>query len=545
MSSLEAFLDALAAGTGVTIDHRAVLEDARRSGHRPIRALSRAGVPLAALEAAAWSVQGFPRVEVAPSDLAMTCMRVLPLDVCAQACAIVVARDGPTARVAIADPTDVEALDLVRGALGGSLRVEFVVAEREAIEEAIRRYTAGEMMGHLDPETIAPVVRAPSLAASAHDDSQAARNVAAIITYAVNAKASDVHAYCDDAGAHIRIRIDGVLHPYTTLSGVDAAAGLLGRIKVLGGLDLGQRRLPQDGRIQVEVDGRVVDIRLATLPNVWGGEDAVLRILDTAADHVAVEALGLSTEASRAWSSLWNLAHGLVLVAGPTGSGKSTSLYATLRELATPDRAIRTVEDPVEVRIPGITQVQVHPRAGLSFVTALRSFLRSDPDVILIGEIRDRETAQVATEAAITGHLVLATLHTASAAQVPLRLLEMGVPSYLVAAALRGAMAQRLIRRLCRHCSVASPDAGPAREAGHAGCPRCAHTGYRGRMAVAEVMVVNEQVRRAIAELVSVETMGTLAVDAGMIPIAAAAMDLVMAGGTSLAERARVTAGGE
>jgi type IV pilus assembly protein PilB len=410
------------------------------------------------------------------------------------------------------------------------------------------------MGGDATDEPVAAPPPVLSLTDAGHGDSQAARMVAAIVTYAINSRASDIHVCCTDAGAEVRIRIDGVLHAYTRIHGANAAASMIGRIKVLGGLDLGQRRLPQDGRIHVVVEGRSVDIRLATIPNVWNAEDAVLRILDASIGVVSVESLGMHEVARAAWARLSQSPYGLILVAGPTGCGKSTTLYATLREIATPDRAVRTVEDPVEVRLPGITQVQVNPRAGLTFASALRSFLRADPDVILVGEIRDHETARVATEAAVTGHLVLATVHTASASQVPVRLVEMGVPAYLVSAALRGAMAQRLVRRLCRDCRVRgpagawSPDALPVpsevAEASPKGCARCAHTGYRGRVAAAEVMVVDEDIQRAIADGVPVENMTKLAVEAGMLPLRHAILDLVRAGDTSLSELTRVTSSG-
>ncbi|MHB8467921.1 MAG: GspE/PulE family protein, partial [Acidimicrobiales bacterium] len=434
---------------------------------------------------------------------------------------------------------------------GWSLRPEFVIAEAEAIDEALHRYEASMIMGTTDEADVSDIPAVVSLTATVDGSSQAARSVAAIVTYAVNAKASDVHVYSDATGAQIRLRIDGVLHPYTTIAGPGAAAGIVSRIKVLGGLDLGQRRLPQDGRTQVEVDGRAVDIRLATMPNVWGGEDAVLRILDTCAGEVALEALGMSDDVLVAWSGLWQATHGLVLVAGPTGAGKSTTLYATLRQVATPERAVRTVEDPVEVRIPGITQVQVNPRAGLTFASALRSFLRADPDVILVGEIRDHETARVATEAAITGHLVLATVHTSSAVQVPSRLTEMGVPAYLVAAAMRGAMAQRLVRRLCPHCKLTHTaddrvpwkdgDGDILSDASPTGCARCAHTGYRGRLAVAEVMPAGEGIQRAVAASRTLDVMAALAVEAGMVPLREAIIQIVRRGDTSLAELARLT----
>ena len=541
--------------------HRAAT-GAVRQGHRrgigPLRSLLDAGVPITAMQTAAWALQGYELVDLAPHDLDVASMSALPLPVSRRARAVVIGRDGTVLIVATADPSDVIALDAVRDALGGPARCRVVVAEAESIDEALRRYEAREIMGPGTPDDPAgnqPLV--VSLTDPGEGDSQAARTVAAIVTYAVNSKASDIHLYCTDHGADVRIRIDGVLHSYTHVPGAGAAASVIGRIKVLGGLDLGQRRLPQDGRIQVAVDGRTVDVRLATIPNVWNAEDAVLRILDPSIGVVSVESLGMGDAALTAWARLARSPYGLILVAGPTGCGKSTTLYATLREIATPDRAVRTVEDPVEVRIAGITQVQVNPRAGLTFASALRSFLRADPDVILVGEIRDHETARVATEAAVTGHLVLATVHTASASQVPVRLVEMGVPAYLVAAALRGAMAQRLVRRLCRDCKVrrsgVSPLAWPTEiapapaeitDAKEGGCARCAHTGYRGRLAAAEVMIVDEAIQRAIAEGVPVENMTRLAATAGMVPLRHAILDVVRSGETSLGELTRVSSAG-
>ena len=527
------------AGLGAAAER--AIADGAGQGLRPVRALAVAGIPLRSLQAAAWAVQGHSFVELDAGAVAVEIMTTLPLEVCRRSRAVAIGRDGPNVVIAVGDPSDVGAVDDVRRAVGWSLRPEFVVADTESIDEAIRRYEASQIMGPPDAAEPAEAPPVASLTAPIDGDSQAARNVAAIVTYAVDAKASDIHVYSDDTGAEVRIRIDGVLHPYTHFAGTAAAASLLGRIKVLGGLDLGQRRLPQDGRIQVDLEGRVVDIRLATIPNVWGGEDAVLRILDTSAGRVDITSLGLSAAALASWERLWRVAHGLVLVAGPTGSGKSTTLYATLRQVATPDRAVRTIEDPVEVRIPGITQLQINPRAGLTFASALRAFLRADPDVILVGEIRDHETARVATEAAVTGHLVLATVHTSAAAQVPARMVEMGVPAYLVAAALRGAMAQRLVRTLCPHCKEA---AGAHHAANPNGCARCARTGYRGRLATAEVMVVGDDIRAAIAGGTTVDGMTRLATDSGMVPLRQSIMEVVRRGDTSAAELERVTSAG-
>jgi type IV pilus assembly protein PilB len=321
-------------------------------------------------------------------------------------------------------------------------------------------------------------------------------------------------------------------------------------------INIAERRIPQDGRISMTVAGRPIDLRVATLPIVHG-EKVVMRILDKGQAVMALEELGFLPESLERFARSYRKPYGTILVTGPTGSGKSTTLYAALNILNQPDRNIITVEDPVEYRIGGINQVQVHPRAGLTFATALRAILRSDPDVVLVGEIRDRETAVIAIEAALTGHLVLSTLHTNDASSTPMRLVEMGVEPFLVASALDCVVAQRLARKLCERCKEAyQPTEGELREAGYAvdelvanewptlyragGCGACGRTGYRGRFGIHEVMLMSEEIERAIIDRASTEETAKLAVMQGMTTLRQDGLRKAAIGHTSLEEVFRV-----
>jgi len=321
-------------------------------------------------------------------------------------------------------------------------------------------------------------------------------------------------------------------------------------------INIAERRIPQDGRISMKVGGRGIDLRVATLPTVYG-EKVVMRILDKGQAVLRLEELGFLAETEERFESAYRRPYGAILVTGPTGSGKSTTLYATLNTLNQPDRNIITVEDPVEYRLPGINQVQINPKAGLTFASALRSILRSDPDVVLVGEIRDRETAVIAVEAALTGHMVLSTLHTNDAASTPLRLVEMGVEPFLVTSALDCVVAQRLARRLCDKCKDPyQPSEAELREAGwpmedlhgvewptlhrHVGCSACGRTGYKGRFALHEVMLVTEEIERLIIERRSTEDLQKTAEMQGMLTLRGDGLRKAGMGLTSLEEIFRV-----
>jgi type IV pilus assembly protein PilB len=351
----------------------------------------------------------------------------------------------------------------------------------------------------------------------------------------------------------VRLRIDGVLTDQMTVP-KRMISGVISRIKIMGNLDISERRIPQDGRVGLTVEGRHVDVRVVTLPSVVG-ESAVLRILDKDNVRLKLETLGMQEHELARFRKGFNRAHGAVLVTGPTGSGKSTTLYAALGELNTTERGIITIEDPVEYQIEGITQIQINPKAGLSFATGLRSMMRADPDVLMVGEIRDRETAQIAIEGALTGHMVLSTLHTNDAPAAITRLIEMGIEPFLVASALDAVVAQRLARTLCAHCkrrTIVTADV--LRDHGfHAhydieayepvGCVRCGGMGYRGRVGLYEVMLMSDEIRSLTLQRAASEQIAVVAMREGMRRMREDGLDKVKSGVTTMAEVARVTGG--
>ncbi len=331
----------------------------------------------------------------------------------------------------------------------------------------------------------------------AQDDAPIIRMINALLAQAVRERASDVHIEPYEQGSVVRLRRDGVLrdiaHPHRALHSAMAS-----RIKIMASLDIAEKRLPQDGRIGLRLAGRQIDVRVSTLPTTHG-ERLVLRLLDKEAGQLGLDALGMDGETKSAFGALLGQPHGIVLVTGPTGSGKSTTLYAALRQLDAGRLNIITVEDPVEFDLPGVGQIQVNPRIELDFARALRAILRQDPDVIMIGEIRDLETARIAVQASLTGHLVLATLHTNDAAAAVTRLIDMGVEPFLLASTLRGVLAQRLVRRLCAHCRQPDDGAAVAGTRWRAvGCPACGNTGYAGRVGIYELLKIDPKLERLI-----------------------------------------------
>jgi general secretion pathway protein E len=378
--------------------------------------------------------------------------------------------------------------------------------------------------------------------------------VNAMLAEAARAGASDVHVESLSDGLRIRMRLDGVLRDAQRL-GLDFRAAVISRLKVLAGLDIAERRLPQDGRARVRVGTRELDLRVSTLPALHG-ESVVLRLLDGGAGDQprALESLGLHMPLLASFRSLLQRSSGLLLVTGPTGSGKTTTLYAALRERSTPGVKVVTVEDPVEYRLDGIVQLPVNLRAGFGFPQALRAILRHDPDVILVGEIRDAETAEIAVRAALTGHLVLSTVHTTDAIGALARLRDMGVPPYLLTATLLGAMAQRLVRRVCPACAewrgtteaeqaLGGRDAEvPAQVREGRGCGQCSNTGYRGRLAMAELVPMDEALTQAFADGAGSAALRALARERGLPTLADDGLRLVRDGVTTLDELQRVLA---
>ncbi len=458
--------------------------------------------------------------------------------------------------IATADPHDLDCERTLGFATGRTIRMHLAAPSRllERIDELYRPETAVEKfldgMTQYDVESISdqPDDGDVDLSADKAHERPIIKLVDHIIAEGIQQRASDIHMESQEKGVQVHYRVDGVLRHAMTLPRV-VGIPLVSRIKIISGLDIADRLRPQDGRARVAVDGKRVDLRVSTLP-ASAGEKVVIRILDSSNNILALDYLGLSATDFERIQHLVNLREGLVLVTGPTGSGKTTTLYAALRTILTRGVNIVTVEDPVEYKIPGIVQVQVNEKAGLTFPAALRSILRQDPDVVLVGEIRDKETAAVAIQASLTGHLVLSTLHTIDAASSVARLLDIGVESYKIAAALKGVIAQRLVRRLCPHCCKVATDPVaerlvrwiPQGTALHqaVGCNECGNTGYRGRLALMEVLLVDAEVERRIAAGDSTDKVVDAARMAGLRSLWESGIDHVIAGATDLEELLRV-----
>lgn len=466
-------------------------------------------------------------------------------------------RDGKIL-VAMADPSNVIAVDDIRSVTGAV--VQTVVATRAQILDVIDRVDRQAGEAESMAQLVADEFDVPddlSKIGEIVEDAPIVKFVNLLITRAVAERASDIHLEPTERDLVVRYRVDGVLHEVMR-SPKATQAGVTSRLKIMADIDISERRIPQDGRISVTVGGKAIDLRVATLPTVYG-EKVVMRILDKSQALLNLKDLGFLPESLARYESCYRKPYGAILVTGPTGSGKSTTLYATLNVLNSPDRNIITVEDPVEYRLSGINQVQINAKAGLTFAAALRSILRSDPDIVLVGEIRDRETAVIAAEAALTGHLVLSTLHTNDAASTPLRLVEMGIEPFLVSSALDCILAQRLARRLCERCKQAyQPSEAELREVGwpmheleggewptffkNVGCAVCGRTGYKGRLAIHEVMIVSEEIERLIVERASSEDMLKTAVMQGMLTLRHEGLRKAAQGQTTIQEVFRVVA---
>ena len=460
--------------------------------------------------------------------------------------------DKRTLLVAMADPSNVLAVDDIAIMTGYEVRV--AVAPPDDIAALILRLDrledvvadSGGLIEESEEGDVAEVVDLHETA----DDAPVVKLVNQIVAQAVERGASDVHLAPDGREVRVRFRVDGVLQDVTTVPR-RMAAGVISRVKIMAELNIAERRLPQDGRVGLTVDGRHVDLRVVTLPSTHG-EAIVMRVLDKDSVVVALDTLGMAESDCERFERAFNETHGAVLVTGPTGSGKSTTLYAALQKLNTPEKNIITVEDPVEYEIPGLTQVQVSAKVGLTFAAGLRSMVRADPDVIMVGEIRDRETAQIAVESALTGHLVLSTLHTNDAPSAITRLVEMGIEPFLVASALDCVVAQRLARKLCPSCKRrAIVPAQILRDSGYkalvdleayepVGCRRCGGNGYRGRVGLYEVMDMSPEIQKLALERRPAEEIRDVAVRQGMRRLRDDGLEKVRQGRTSIAEIARV-----
>jgi len=484
-------------------------------------------------------------------DAAATAL--LPEALCRRYRALPIGEEDGKLLVAMSDPANVYALDDIRSITGRDVRP--VVATSNDVEQAIQKFSgmseqvealASEAADALDSEAGVTVE-------AAVEDAPIVKLVQAIMTQAAADRASDVHIEPTETDVRVRFRVDGVLHEIMH-SPKSIQGGLISRLKVMGDLNIAEKRIPQDGRLSLRVNNRSLDLRLATLPTVHG-EKIVIRILDKTNALLQLSELGFLPQAFESYERSFRKPYGAILVTGPTGSGKSTTLYATLNIVNSIDRHIVTVEDPVEYRLPGVNQIQVNPKAGLTFASALRSILRADPDIILIGEIRDRETAMIAVESALTGHLVLSSLHTNDAPSAITRLIEMQVETFLVGSAIDCVVAQRLARQLCEKCKQAyTPEESELIEAGYAesripdlgvffrpsGCQSCSNTGYRGRIGLYEVMPMTEEIERLAVERASSETVKRVAIEQGMYTLRDDGLHKAASGLTSIEEIARV-----
>jgi len=453
--------------------------------------------------------------------------------------------------VAMADPANVLAVDDI--AMLTRLDVRPAVASREDIATLVARLDrfGDSVREAVDEEIEADDGEVVELHESA-EDAPVVKLVNSIIAQAAERGASDIHFEPDGRELRVRFRVDGVLSVSTTIPS-RMVAGVVSRVKIMAELDIAEKRIPQDGRVSLSVDGRHVDVRVVTLPSVHG-ESIVMRILDKSSVKIELDKLGMQVAERDRFARAFSQSYGAVLATGPTGSGKSTTLYAALQQLNTTEKNIITIEDPVEYQLDGITQVQVNPKAGLTFANGLRSMMRADPDIIMVGEIRDGETAQIAVESALTGHLVLSTLHTNDAPTAITRLIEMGIEPFLVASAIDCVVAQRLARTLCSTCkkrTIVPVDLLRANGFSNVsfdieayepvGCGRCGGMGYKGRVGLYEVMAVSEEIRSLVLQRAPADEIAAVAVRDGMRRLRDDGFEKVKAGLTSLAEVARVT----
>lgn len=454
------------------------------------------------------------------------------------------------------DPMDLIAIDELQRILKKPVVPAFVreSALMTSLDQMYRRQDeiaslAGELEGELAESDFDLANLAVTTDAS---EAPVVRLLQSLFEDAVQARASDIHIEPDETVLRIRQRIDGVLQEQI-MNEKRVASALVSRLKIMSGLDISEKRLPQDGRFNIRVNNKSIDVRLSTMP-VQYGEAVVMRLLDQSAGMLDMNHLGMPADLQKRFESLIERPHGMVLVTGPTGSGKTTTLYSALNKLNKADRKIITAEDPIEYRLPRINQVQVKPKIGLDFATVLRAALRQDPDIILVGEMRDHETAEIGLRAAMTGHMVLSTLHTNDAVSTAIRLIDMGVDAFLVASSLRAVIAQRLIRRLCENCKQPYQPEGQDKswlislqgnDHGHyhkaQGCHQCNNTGYSGRIGIYELLEMNENLLDALRRANASEFTKTAYADKGFKTLTQRALDLALQGTTSLDEVFRIS----
>ncbi len=506
---------------------------------------------------------GVPSINLSHFEIDGTVIKLIPSEIAQKHQVIPINRTGNVLTVAMADPSNIFAIDDIKFMTG--FKVEPVVAAETSIRNSINKYydSAGlveDIMKNFDDKDVEALaetednINAADLGKAA-EDAPVVKLVNLILTDAIKKGASDIHIEPYEKTFRVRYRIDGVLYdvmqPPTRLK-----AAITSRIKIMSQLDIAERRLPQDGRIKIKMSGREMDYRVSTLPTLFG-EKVVLRLLDKGNLQLDMTKLGFGPEALADFERGLLLPYGMVLVTGPTGSGKTTTLYSALNRLNKVDTNIMTAEDPVEYNLAGINQVQTRAEIGLTFAAALRSFLRQDPDVIMVGEVRDYETAEIAVKAALTGHLVLSTLHTNDAPSTISRLLNMGVEPFLVAASTNVILAQRLARRVCQSCRAVAPvppdgltnvgfsaeEAATLKTFKGSGCVTCSETGYKGRVALYEVMLIKDNVKEAILQGASAMELRELGRQNGMLTLREAGLQKIREGMTTVEEVLRVTTG--
>src|SRR3954453_20661751 len=477
---------------------------------------------------------GIPFVDLELQKIDLNLLRGFPLKLIHRHSVFPIERVNGTLRVATSDPFDLYPLDELSATTG--LTIEPVLAPREQIARQIKAHlgvaseTIDDLMAQQEEEDIQLLdeLDVDSELSEEAQEASVIRLVNEILIEAIESRASDVHIESQAAGIKIRYRIDGILHAQPIPPEMNRfQAAIISRLKIMARLNIAEKRLPQDGRIKLRVSGREIDVRVSVLPMLHG-EGIVMRLLDKGRMKLSLEGLGMAPDLREQFDELIRIPHGIVLVTGPTGSGKTTTLYSSLMEIKDEETKIITTEDPVEYQLEGINQIQVHAKIGLTFAASLRSILRHDPDIVLVGEIRDMETAENAIQASLTGHLVFSTLHTNDAASAFTRMTDMGVEPFLVASTVEGVMGQRLVRRLCTHCKQKYDPTkddvpadfpwdkmdGPIYKA--VGCRECRNTGYRGRLGTYELLVATNEIRQLATDRVSSWKIAQIAIEQGM-----------------------------
>lgn len=493
-----------------------------------------------------------PLIDLSRANIDIDAVQVLPEVHARRLRALVIGRNGDTLRVAMSDPADLFAQESLLGQLG-QYGLEFVIAPERQLVEGFDRYyrrtkEIASFAEQLQAEHQVTEAFDFDIADEDSDEVTVVKLINSLFEDAIQVGASDIHIEPDSNLLRLRQRIDGVLHE-TILNEVNIASALVLRLKLMANLDISEKRLPQDGRFNIRAKGQSVDIRMSTMP-VQHGESVVMRLLNQSAGLRKLEESGLPADLLVRLRKQLRRPHGMILVTGPTGSGKTTTLYGALTELNDPGKKIITAEDPVEYRLPRVNQVQVNPKINLDFSTILRTFLRQDPDIILVGEMRDHETVEIGLRAALTGHLVLSTLHTNDAVDSALRMMDMGAPGYLVASAVRAVVAQRLVRKVCTDCkvedeldearkqwlSVRFPNQAGASFTKGRGCQNCNLTGYRGRIGVFEMLELEQEMMDALRSNDAVGFSHAARQSKNYKPLLASAMELALQGVVSLDE---------